>query len=589
MTASSIARIQMLPPMLANQIAAGEVVERPASVLKELVENSLDAGARRIEIESEAGGIGLIRVRDDGCGIHHQDLHLALSSHATSKIHREEELLNITTLGFRGEALASIGAVSHLSLSSRLAGAEYGWCIRGNTPAQPVAHPVGTTVEIRDLFYNTPARRRFLRGEKTEFMHLRAVLERLALSHFEVSFRMSHNRRPILALPASLRPAEQLKRIAEIYGQSFTEHSVYFKQETEKLRLWGWLGSPKFSRSQTNLQYFYINRRMVRDRLLSHAARQAYGNHLPQGRHPAYLLYLELPPDQVDVNAHPAKHEVRFREARQIHGFIVHTLTEALEQTEAGRKLRLTARAPQSKPDGLVYPKQPSKPPPVAENTGSYNPSPTRKHGASLKGSGDRSSLLGQARALVLERYLLAENDKGVVLVDLPLARAYLAQERLRAAYATGHITRQPLLLPLTFKVSLQQAEWTEQQTSKLLQLGFGLYRLGPKVVVLREIPAPLRELNLEKLLPGLLIQLAAPKHPMTDEAPLEERIARLVVHYPASTLPHLSLPEMNALLQELESFYQDRPGLKDNPPWKILARKEIEQWFAPNQGSKSA
>jgi DNA mismatch repair protein MutL len=576
----AVPRIQLLSSALANQIAAGEVVERPASVLKELIENSLDAGARRIEIESEAGGIGLIRVRDDGCGIHHDDLRLALSSRATSKIRQEKELLNITTLGFRGEALASIGAVSHLSLSSRIMGTDHGWCVQENKSAQPVAHPVGTTVEVRDLFYNTPARRRFLRGEKTEFIHLRTILERLALSHFEVSFRMSYNGRSILALSPYDRPAEQLKRVAEICGQAFFENSLYFERETDELRLWGWLGHPEFSRSQTNLQYFYTNYRMVWDRLLNHAARQAYGNRLPQGRHPAYLLYLELPASQVDVNAHPAKREVRFRQARQVHSFIVRTLTEILERAELEGQLWLSIPHSQPKTHGIDPREQPSRVDIVAEAPGNYSATQSSKHTPLSKGEGNESPPLGQAQALVLGRYLLAENSKGLVLVDVLTARTYLVQARLRAAYATGNITRQPLLLPLTFNVSPKQAEWTEQHGPKLLKLGLGLHRLGPELLVLREIPAPLKELDLKGLLPALLLQLTNQKREILALASIGEIVISLTAQYPTPTIPHLSLQGMNTLLRDLENLYQDKSASGSKPPWREFQRNEIETWF---------
>ncbi|KFI23891.1 DNA mismatch repair protein [Nitrosococcus oceani] len=583
MAAPSIPRIQILPPAIANQIAAGEVVERPASVLKELVENALDAGAQRIEIETEAGGIGLIRVRDDGCGIHHDDLPMALSSHATSKIRHGEELLNITTLGFRGEALASIDAVSRLSLSSRMADNEHGWCIRENTPVQPIAHPPGTTVEVRDLFYNTPARRRFLRGEKTEFIRLRMIQTQLALSHFEISFRISYNRRPFLTLPACTRPPEQLKRITELCGRTFAEHSMYFKREIEGLCLWGWLGHPEFARSQTDLQYCYVNHRMVRDKLLSHAARQAYGNRLSQGRHPAYLLYLELPTHQVDVNAHPAKHEVRFRESRQVHGFIVRTLAEILERTEPEGEHRLTSGEFQSHPHEVLDKGQTGETYLVAEAPGSYGPRKHRKHNPLSKGRNDVPSRFGQVQALVLRRYLLTENSQGLMLVDLPMARAHLAQARLRTAYAAGHIIRQPLLLPLTFQVSLQQAEWTEHHVQELRKLGLGLHRLGPQTVVLREIPAAIRELDLEGLLLALLAQLTRQQHIRPAEIPLGELIVDLTVQYPASITSRPSLQEMNTFLQELENLYQTKTGLKDSLPWRELPKHEIAQWFLPS------
>lgn len=575
MVVLAVPRIQRLSPALANQIAAGEIVERPASVLKELVENSLDAGAQRIEVEIEAGGIGLIRVRDDGCGIHHDDLRLALSSHTTSKIHQEEELLSITTLGFRGEALASIGAVSHLSLSSRMVGAEYGWNLHENRSVQPIAHPIGTTVEVRDLFYNTPARRHFLRGEKTEFIHLRATLERLALGRFEVSFRMSHNRRPILSSSAYSCPTKRLKRVIEICGRTFSERSLYFEQEAGGLRLWGWLGHPECSRSQTNSQYFYVNQRMVRDRLLSHAARQAYGNRLPPGRHPLYLLNLELPTNQVDVNAHPAKYEVRFREARQIHGFIARTLTELLEQTDLEGPLEPTIPALYSQKTDEA-----NQLDTVAESSEHYSATPAKKH-TSL---GNGSLPLGQAQALVLERYILAENSKGLVLVDVLAARVRLIQARLRTAYASGdHLVWQPLLLPLTFNVPLKQAEWVEQHSSKLIELGFGLHRLGPQVLVLREIAAPIRELNLEKLLPALLLQLAEQKQKsLDDRVSLGEIVVNLAVRYPLPTPPRSSPQEMNTLLRDLENIYQNKAtNTEEKPPWQEWQKNEIERWFS--------
>jgi DNA mismatch repair protein MutL len=465
-----------------------------------------------------------------------------------------------------------------------MADAEYGWCIQENRSVQPVAHPIGTTVEVRDLFYNTPARRRFLREEKTEFIYLRTALERLALSHFEVSFRISHNRRTIFTLPSYSRRAEQLKRIVEICGRAFSEHSLYFERETDGLRLWGWLGHPEFSRSQTNLQYFYANYRMVRDKLLSHAARQAYGNRLPQGRHPVYLLYLELPANQVDINAHPAKHEVRFREARQVHGFIVRTLTAILEQAKPGGQLWPAILDPQPKAHtpSVAHRGQMGMADIVAETSGNYGVAlPKEEHTPSRKGRGNEAPPpLGYAQALVLGRYLLTENDNGLVLVDFLTARTHLAQARLRAAYATGNITRQPLLLPLTFNVSLKEGEWIEQYGPELLELGLGLRRLGPELLVLREIPAPIRELNIEGLLRALLPQLTRQKQKRLDLTSLGEIVVNLTGQYPTLTIPRLSLQEMNALLRELENLYQEKPAFEGKPPWRELQRNEIETWF---------
>src|SRR5210317_331263 len=310
-----MSKIQLLSPRLANQIAAGEVVERPASVLKELLENSLDAGATKVEVDIEEGGVRQIRIRDDGIGISSEDLPLALSRHATSKIYTLDDLEGVATLGFRGEALASISSVSRLTLTSNDSETSMqGWSAFSegremDVQIQPAAHPRGTTVEVRDLFFNTPARRKFLRTEKTEFNHLEEVVKRQALSRFDVSFYLRHNQRGIHALRACKSQAEQERRIASVCGPAFMENALFVEHEVNGIRLWGWIALPTFSRSQADLQHFFVNGRVVRDKLVSHAIRQAYADVLFHGRHPAYVLYLELDPTIVDVNVHPTKHE----------------------------------------------------------------------------------------------------------------------------------------------------------------------------------------------------------------------------------------------------------------------------------------
>ncbi|MCW8902406.1 DNA mismatch repair endonuclease MutL, partial [Sedimenticola sp.] len=337
-------RIQALPAQLINQIAAGEVVERPASVIKELVENSLDAGATRIDVDIEQGGGKLIRVRDNGGGIHPEDLRLALSRHATSKIASLEELERVSSMGFRGEALPSISSVSRLSIASRATGQEGGWSVSSDGGDQfvdpvPSAHPQGTTVEVRDLFYNTPARRKFMRTEKTEFGHIETQLKRLALSRFDVSFSLSHNRKEVFTLPLASQILEQERRLAGLLGASFLEQVIHLDRDQAGLALRGWVARPVFSRSQADMQYFYVNGRMVRDKLVTHAVRQAFQDVLFHGRHPAYVLYLDLDPLQVDVNVHPAKHEVRFRDGRMVHGFIYSTLHKLLAETRPGQEI----------------------------------------------------------------------------------------------------------------------------------------------------------------------------------------------------------------------------------------------------------
>ena len=352
-------RIQLLSPRLANQIAAGEVVERPASVAKELLENSLDSGARRIDVEVEQGGVKLLRVRDDGGGIAPDDLPLALARHATSKIRELEDLEGVLSLGFRGEALASISSVARLTLTSRTAGAGEAWQVetegRDMTPrVQPAAHPVGTSVEVRDLFFNTPARRKFLKSEKTEFDHLQEVVRRLALARFDVGFHLRHNGKSILSLHEAPDELTRARRVGTICGPGFLEQALSIDVERNGLRLWGWVGLPTFSRSQADLQYFFVNGRAVRDKLVAHAVRQAYRDVLFNGRHPTFVLFLELEPNGVDVNVHPTKHEVRFREGRMVHDFLYGTLHRALADVRPEDQLAAPAAATEIvRPSGL--------------------------------------------------------------------------------------------------------------------------------------------------------------------------------------------------------------------------------------------
>ena len=348
--------IRLLDNRLANQIAAGEVVERPASVVKELLENSLDAGARRVTVEVESGGVKLIRIRDDGHGIGKNDLALALSRHATSKISELEDLEGVATLGFRGEALASISSVSRLTLTSNSEGQESGWQVLTegrdmDAVVNPAPHPIGTTLEVKDLFFNTPARRKFLRTEKTEFSHLEEVVKRLALSRFDVGFTLRHNQRSIHQLRPANTQAEKDRRVASLCSPKFIENAVIVDVEASGLKLWGWVGLPTFSRSSADLQYFFVNGRVIRDKLVAHAVRQAYRDVLYSGRHPTFVLYLELDPSMVDVNVHPTKHEVRFRDGRTVHNFLFSTLHRALGEVTPDAQLppsSLTEAQPQA-------------------------------------------------------------------------------------------------------------------------------------------------------------------------------------------------------------------------------------------------
>ncbi|WP_066017108.1 DNA mismatch repair endonuclease MutL [Endozoicomonas atrinae] len=352
--------IRLLDNRLANQIAAGEVVERPASVVKELLENSIDAGAKRLTVEVESGGVKLIRIRDDGHGIPQDELALALSRHATSKISELEDLEGVATLGFRGEALASISSVSRLTLTSNVEEQESGWQARVEgrdmeAQVMPAPHPVGTTIEVKDLFFNTPARRKFLRTEKTEFSHLEEVVKRLALSRFDVGFTLRHNQRSVHQLRPAATQAEKDRRVAALCGPKFIENAVIIDVEASGLKLYGWVGLPTFSRASADLQYFFVNGRVIRDKLVAHAVRQAYRDVLYSGRHPTFVLYLELDPAMVDVNVHPTKHEVRFRDGRTVHNFLFSTLNRALGEVRPEDQLPPTvlSNPPQPQASGI--------------------------------------------------------------------------------------------------------------------------------------------------------------------------------------------------------------------------------------------
>ncbi len=461
---SEAPRIQLLSPRLANQIAAGEVVERPASVAKELLENSLDAGSRRIDVEVEQGGIKLLRVRDDGRGIPADDLPLALARHATSKIRELEDLERVMSLGFRGEALASISSVARLTMTSRTADAGEAWQVetegRDMQPrVQPAAHPVGTSVEVRDLFFNTPARRKFLRAEKTEFDHLQEVIKRLALARFDVAFHLRHNGKTIFALHEARDELARARRVGAVCGQAFLEQALPIEVERNGLHLWGWVGLPTFSRSQPDLQYFYVNGRMVRDKLVAHAVRQAYRDVLYNGRHPTFVLFFEVDPAVVDVNVHPTKHEVRFRDSRMVHDFLYGTLHRALGEVRPDDQLAppgatsLTEPRPTGAAAGEFGPQgemrlaesvlespaarvgwsggssasggssgysaytRPEAPPSLAEAGGAYKayfaPLPAGEAPAALPESAQDIPPLGYALAQLKGIYILAENAHG--------------------------------------------------------------------------------------------------------------------------------------------------------------------------------
>jgi len=599
--------IRILEPRLANQIAAGEVVERPASVVKEAVENSLDAGARRIDIDIEAGGTRLIRIRDDGRGIAGRDLSLALARHATSKISSIEDLEAVGSLGFRGEALASIASVSRLTLTSNTAeGSADGQQAQCDgrdmaVSVAPAPHPRGTTLEVRDLFYNTPARRKFLRTDKTEFGHLHEVIKRQALSRPDVTFTLRHNGKQSLQLNAADSESEQRRRVANICGVEFSEHAVPIERQAGSFRLWGWVAEPTFSRSQADLQYFFVNGRVIRDKLVTHAIRQAYRDVLFHGRHPAFVLFFELDPAGVDVNVHPTKHEVRFRDSRGVHDFLFGTLSRALADVRPGQPAASVAEPIQeAMPDqlgiGLATGGLPNQPMPAsnpaAVSMGAISGRPSSAVAAAFGGwprredtalsehrSGDVPPL-GFAVAQLHGVYILAENQHGLVLVDMHAAHERITYERLKRARDGGGITRQPLLVPVTLAVSSREAAIAAEQADDLASLGLLIEAVGEEAVVCRELPAALKDADVEALVRDVLGDLLEFGTSDRVASSLDELLSTLACHTSVRANRRLTLPEMNALLRDMEETERSGQCNHGRPTWTQLDMTDLDKLF---------
>ncbi|MCP5141558.1 MAG: DNA mismatch repair endonuclease MutL [Chromatiales bacterium] len=604
--------IRQLPPQLINQIAAGEVVERPASVVKELLENSLDAGARRIEVDIEGGGIRRILIRDDGGGIPEDELALALARHATSKITSLADLEAVGSLGFRGEALPSIASVSRLTLTSRSADAEHAFAVssdgsdRVDAP-KPAAHPQGTAVDVRDLFYNTPARRKFLRTEQTEFRHLEQVVKRIALSRFDVAMQMRHNQRASLRFDASDTRQGWEKRVAEVCGAPFIENAVFVDQQIGELRLWGWIARPTFSRSQADMQYFYINGRMARDKLIGHAVRQAYQDVLYHGRHPAFVLYLELDPTLVDVNAHPTKHEVRFRDQRRVHDFLFSTVHRALAEIRPGDEdsgavpadhglAGLTAMATTSLPP----PTTPMMPPPtryavptqgrislpLREHIANYErlQSPRPEPGATPVGmstdDSDAAPPLGFALAQLHGVFVLAQNAQGLVLVDMHAAHERISYERLKTALDGDGIRSQPLLVPVSVPVSAREADVAEQHAEDFQRLGMEIERSGPESLRVRSVPTLLAQSDPAALVRDVLADLIAEGSSSRLRESINEVLSTMACHGSVRANRRLTVPEMNALLRDMERTERSGQCNHGRPTWVQLDMAELDRLF---------
>ena len=534
-------RIQLLNHLLANQIAAGEVVERPANVLKELLENSIDAGSTQIDVEIKQGGSAFIKVRDNGNGIDQHDLFLAVSRHATSKIATLEDLARIQTLGFRGEALASIASVSRFWLSSKPPKQELAFQIHINgrnvePQLQPTAHPDGTTVIVEDLFFNTPARRKFMRSEKTEYLQIEEIFKRIVLSHFNIGFSLAHNQHIVYRLPPATTPAQQQRRVEKIFSKNFGDNACKIDMQATDLALHGWLGMPTLTRSQNDLQYIYLNNRIVRDKVINHALKQAFGDLLPEGRHPLYLLYLTIDPETVDVNVHPTKHEVRFQQARLIHDFIVQAVRKALQQTGvplADLKQNESEITVWSPPNFPIYK--------VAETTPQYITSAGNDTEDDLAIQTQSvlhvrvENMWGKALALVKNCWVMSETPLGILLIDSQKAQEKLLVLRLQKLHAENQLKPRPLLFPHTENVTEKVVHKILQQTEILQGIGIEIDQLTETTLIVRQVPNLLSDLkctgflqdycNLEHYTVDEILKLAAKHTPIINlSTPIQQQ-----------------------------------------------------------------
>jgi len=559
--------IHQLSTQLANQIAAGEVVERPASVIKELLENCLDAGATQIDIDIKAGGTQLIRVRDNGFGIPQDELHLALSPHATSKIRSLDDLMHVASMGFRGEALASIASVSELILTSY--NKEMAWSIKakeGQFDLSPASHPQGSTVEVNNLFYNTPARRKFLKAERTEYKHIEDVVKRIALARFDVAFNFSHNQRQVFSLPAAHSDENKRQRLTRLINKEFLKSAVELTYENAGLKLSGWIANAEYSRSQSDMQYFFVNGRMIKDKVITHAVRQAFQDCLYPGRFPVYVLQLEMDAEQVDVNVHPTKHEVRFRQGRLIHDFLFYSLREALSHGPQGQDSKTeTGFKPASQHFNRGgYPSlNTEQSTSVSESSVTYSSSPYQRSGSNE----DLSRPLGTAISKLKNNYLLTQNQHGLLVVQLNVARELLVRKHIEAALSEQKkLISKPVLIPFNLTLKVNAQAWLDKNNHALQQLGFEFAVLGENEVMLRQVPAMLNVADIKQ-----------------STKQFVERIQDHVVDFYGSLIEIMitddfsdSPTDWNNLLRDLEQH-----GLAEmkNVSYQI-ADKDLAAWF---------
>ncbi len=599
--------IKKLPDHLINQIAAGEVIERPASVLKELCENSIDATASQLFIDIERGGMQRILVRDNGTGIVSSQLDTALTRHATSKIQHLEDLQHIESLGFRGEALPSIASVARVTITSNTEPNNEAYSLHteggNNEPVKPAAHAKGTSIEVNDIFFNTPARRKFLRTEKTEFSHCEQVVKRLALVNFHVSFELRHNQKTLLALPVAASYEDKLHRLEKILGKNFVEHAIKVEREDGNMKLWGWVAAPDFSRVQADYQYQYVNRRHIRDKTISHSVKLAYQDVLYHGRHPAYVLYLDIDPAAVDVNAHPAKHEVRFHNTRSIHDYVRQTVKQALgdvraapidsrnmdkltrytNQQHAVQTQITTHYNPSHKTPTLsvdeykaLYANQPQR--------SSYPRPPTDQIAVPNIPAASESEqaipLLGYAIAQLHGIYILAQNQDGLVLVDMHAAHERVVYEQLKQQSSSPETECQQLLVPVQLNVSESEARLVEEQKAQFESFGFDLDRLGDSAIIVRAIPQILSHSDISQLLRDVISDIEKNQASSRIAEFHNELLSSFACHGSVRAHRDMKLHEMNALLRDMESTERSNQCNHGRPTWIQLSINDLDKLF---------
>jgi len=646
-----MSQIKKLTPRLANQIAAGEVVERPASVVKELIENSVDAGATQLDVEIESGGVKLIRIRDNGLGIEKDDLSLALSRHATSKIYQLDDLEAVNTLGFRGEALASISSVARLKLTSLFHEHDSAWCAQAEgrdmqTQLTPASHPQGTTVEVRDLFFNTPARRKFLRTEKTEYSRAEDILKRIALSRFELGFSLKNNQKMTHSWRPAKTQSEQERRVAQICGPAFMENAVHIDINRTGLRLWGWVALPTFNRSQADLQHFYVNGRAIKDKLVAHAIKQAYQDVLYHGRHPAYVLYLELPAENVDVNVHPTKHEVRFRDGRLVHSFLFSSLHKALAGVRPEAQPQDTAPAPDentgiidqsslrfqaagsaastsmpstadgnvgyssfsnsqdqatpasgvggqgfSRPSGVSNPQGMSVTESIAayakltKPTGLHNRTPSSVPTFNdVEQTSGEIPPLGFAIAQLKGIYILAENASGLIVVDMHAAHERITYEKLKTQYDHEQLASQPLLVPLSMAVSEKETRLCGEHQDVFTRLGFVVNVAGPESLIIRQVPVILHSSKVEGLIRDVLSDIVEYGQSERISHHINEILSTMACHGSVRANRKLTTEEMNGLLRDMEHTERSGQCNHGRPTWAQMTLPELDKLFMRGQ-----